>query len=129
MRADVVQSLLEQCASVKGKRLFLHLAEKHHHAWFKSLDLAGVTLGSGKRMLFAGGRLEAISNSIIRLASIFRCIRLELSRVNFCAAVMRLLRSDSNPVSRGGRPNISRKELVMLPSGSAMERRLSGMKV
>jgi hypothetical protein len=58
LRADLVQSLLEQCASVKGKRLFLHLAEKHHHAWFKSLDLARVSLGSGKRMLFAGGRLD-----------------------------------------------------------------------
>jgi len=58
LRADMVQSLLEQCASVKGKRLFLHLAEKHNHAWFKTLDLARVTLGSGKRMLVAGGRLD-----------------------------------------------------------------------
>jgi len=58
LRADVVQSLLEQCASVKVKRLFLHLAEKHNHAWFKSLDLAKVSLGSGKRMLVPGGRLD-----------------------------------------------------------------------
>ena len=41
----------------------------------------------------------------------------------------RLLRSDSRPVSRGGRPNISRNGLVMLPSASAIERRLSGMNV
>jgi hypothetical protein len=40
-----------------------------------------------------------------------------------------LLRSDSRPVSRGGRPNISRNELVMLPSGSAIERSFSGMNV
>ena len=46
LRADVVQSLLEQCASVKIKRLFLHLAEKHNHAWFKSLDLSKVSLGN-----------------------------------------------------------------------------------
>ena len=58
LRAELVQSLLEQCASVKGKRLFLHLAEKHNHAWFKTLGLARVTLGTGKRMLFPGGRLD-----------------------------------------------------------------------
>lgn len=58
LRADVVQSLLEQCASVKIKRLFLHLAEKHNHAWFKSLDLSKVSRGSGKRVLIAGGRLD-----------------------------------------------------------------------
>jgi hypothetical protein len=58
LRAEVVQSLLEQCTSVKVKRLFLHLAEKHNHAWFKSLDLSKVSLGSGKRVLIAGGRLD-----------------------------------------------------------------------
>jgi hypothetical protein len=41
------------------KRLFLHLAEKHDHAWFKQLVLAKVSLGSGKRMLFAGGRFDS----------------------------------------------------------------------
>ncbi len=58
LRADVVQSLLEHCSSVKVKRLFLHLAEKHHHTWFKSLDLSKVSLGSGKRVLVADGRLD-----------------------------------------------------------------------
>jgi hypothetical protein len=58
LRAGVIQSLMEQCASVKVKRLFLHLAEKHNHAWFKSLDMSKVSLGSGKRVLFAGGRLD-----------------------------------------------------------------------
>jgi hypothetical protein len=58
LRAEMVQSLLEQCTSVKVKRLFLHLAEKHNHAWFKSLDLSKVSLGSGKRVLIAGGRLD-----------------------------------------------------------------------
>ena len=48
----------EHCSSVRVKRLFLHLAEKHHHAWFKSLDLSQVSLGSGKRVLVAGGRLD-----------------------------------------------------------------------
>jgi Transcriptional regulator, AbiEi antitoxin, Type IV TA system/Transcriptional regulator, AbiEi antitoxin N-terminal domain len=58
LRAKVVQSLIEQCTSVKVKRLFLHLAEKHNHAWFKALDLSKVSLGSGKRVLFTGGRLD-----------------------------------------------------------------------
>jgi hypothetical protein len=59
LRAGVVQSLLEQCSSVKVKRLFLHLAERHNHAWVKSLDITKVSLGSGKRVLVAGGRLDA----------------------------------------------------------------------
>ena len=58
LRPDVVCSLLEACASVKVKRLFLHLAEKQAHPWFKQLDLTRVSLGSGKRMIVAGGRLD-----------------------------------------------------------------------
>ena len=34
----------------------------------------------------------------------------------------RLFRSDTMPVSRAGRPNISKKLLVMLPSGNAIAR-------
>lgn len=40
-----------------------------------------------------------------------------------------LLRSDSNPVSLGGRPNNSRNELVMLASGKATARKFSGTTV
>lgn len=58
LRTNVVQSLLEACASIKVKRLFLHLAEKHAHPWFTQLHLAKVSLGSGKRVLFPGGRLD-----------------------------------------------------------------------
>ena len=58
LRPSLVQSLLEACALVKVKRLFLHLAERHGHAWFKHLDLLKVSLGSGKRVLVAGGRLD-----------------------------------------------------------------------
>jgi hypothetical protein len=58
LRADVVQLLLEQCVSVKVKRLFLHLAERHNHSWFKALNLSKVSLGSGKRVLVPGGRLD-----------------------------------------------------------------------
>lgn len=50
-----VQSLLEQCQSVKVKRLFLYMAEKVGHAWFQYLDLKNVDLGKGKRSIVKGG--------------------------------------------------------------------------
>jgi Protein of unknwon function (DUF2893). len=58
LRPDVVQQLLESCTSIKVKRLFLHLAERHGHAWFKQLEVTKVDLGSGKRALIPGGRLD-----------------------------------------------------------------------
>ncbi len=54
---STVQSLLEQCQSVKVKRLFLYLAEKSGHGWFKHLDLSHIDLGSGKRSLVKNGKL------------------------------------------------------------------------
>jgi len=59
LRPSLVQSLLEACASIKVKRLFLHLAEKQAHPWFKQLDLTKISLGSGKRVLVRGGRLDS----------------------------------------------------------------------
>jgi hypothetical protein len=59
LRPELVQSLLEGCASVKVKRLFLHLAEKHQHPWLKQVALAKISLGSGKRVLVPGGRLDS----------------------------------------------------------------------
>jgi len=59
LRPALVQSLLELCASVKVKRLFLHLAEKHGHAWLRQIKTKKITLGSGKRMLVAGGRFDS----------------------------------------------------------------------
>jgi hypothetical protein len=58
LRASLVQQLLEKCSSVKVKRLFLHLAERHGHPWFKELDQAKVSIGSGKRVIVPGGRLD-----------------------------------------------------------------------
>ena len=59
MRPDLVGQLLRICTSVKAKRLFLALAERHQHAWLKRVELADVDLGSGKRVLVPGGRLNA----------------------------------------------------------------------
>lgn len=52
-----VQTLLENCESIKVKRLFLYLAEKADHAWFKQLDLAEIDLGKGKRSIVKNGVL------------------------------------------------------------------------
>lgn len=58
LRPALMSALLRRCASVKVKRLFLSLAERHHHAWFAHLNLQGVDLGTGKRVLRAGERLH-----------------------------------------------------------------------
>lgn len=53
-----VQRLLEQCQSIKVKRLFLWFADRHRHAWRKHLDEMKVSLGSGKRKIVENGRLD-----------------------------------------------------------------------
>ena len=58
LRPGVLQSLLECCRSIKVKRLFLYLAEFYAHPWFKRLDLSNVDLGSGKREIIKGGKLD-----------------------------------------------------------------------
>lgn len=55
LRPKVLQALLEQCRSVKVKRLFLFMAEKAGHAWQKRLDLSTIDLGKGTRSIVTGG--------------------------------------------------------------------------
>jgi hypothetical protein len=43
---------------VKVKRLFFYFADRHHHAWLKRLDKSAIDLGTGKRMLVKGGKLD-----------------------------------------------------------------------
>ncbi len=50
-----LQALLEECRSVKVKRLFLYMAEKARHSWFSELDATKISLGSGKREIVKGG--------------------------------------------------------------------------
>jgi len=49
------QKLLEQCPSIKAKRLFLFFAEKAGHKWFKYLDINKINLGGGKRSIVKNG--------------------------------------------------------------------------
>ncbi len=53
-----LQKLLEDCRSIKVKRLFLWFAARHNHAWLKKLDTELLDLGKGKRMLVRGGKLD-----------------------------------------------------------------------
>lgn len=62
LRPRLVQTLLEDCASVKVKRLFMVLAEGCKHAWVKKLTPSQIEFGKGKRMLVKGGRLDATYN-------------------------------------------------------------------
>ena len=62
LRPPVVQSLLEKCASVKVKRLFMFLAENCKHAWVRKVDVLKVDFGKGKRALVKGGRLDSKYN-------------------------------------------------------------------
>lgn len=53
-----LQRLLEDCHSVKVKRLFFFFAERHNHAWLTRIDKKTIDLGKGKRMLVRGGKLD-----------------------------------------------------------------------
>ena len=55
LRPSHVESLLEQCQSVKVKRLFLYLSEKAGHEWFQSIDVKKIDLGTGKRSIVTEG--------------------------------------------------------------------------
>jgi len=58
LRVDILQKLLEECNSVKVKRLFLYLADMHELPVFKKLKVENVNLGSGKRVISENGRLD-----------------------------------------------------------------------
>lgn len=51
--------LLTDCRSVKVKRLFFFFADRHSHSWRRQLDPQQFDLGSGKRVLVKGGKLDA----------------------------------------------------------------------
>ena len=55
LRPRLVQQLLEQCHSVKVKRLFLYMAEKANHQWFAYLKTNSVELGYGDRSIVKNG--------------------------------------------------------------------------
>ena len=50
-----VQELLENCSSIKVKRLFLYMADKAKHSWLEYVDTARINIGKGKRHLVKDG--------------------------------------------------------------------------
>lgn len=59
LRPQLVQTLLEQCRSIKVKRLFLYLAEKQNLPSVKKINTSRINLGKGKRSLVKGGRFDS----------------------------------------------------------------------
>ncbi len=53
-----LQLLLNYCSNVKAKRLFFWFADRHSYAWVKKLSSDDYDLGSGKRLLIKGGKLD-----------------------------------------------------------------------
>ena len=51
LKPKLVTELLQNCNSIKVKRLFLFMAEKSNHTWFQFLDTKNIDLGKGKRMI------------------------------------------------------------------------------
>jgi hypothetical protein len=58
LRPRRLQALLEDARSIKVKRLFFFFADRHHHKWLAYMDRDKINLGSGKRMIFKGGKLD-----------------------------------------------------------------------
>lgn len=59
LRPGLVGKLLQECSSIKVKRLFLWYADRHGHAWLKHLDQSSVDLGKGKRQLVPQGHFDS----------------------------------------------------------------------
>jgi hypothetical protein len=55
LRPMTVQKLLENCTSVKVKRLFLYMAEKAGHEWLTYIKRDKIDLGKGKRQIVSDG--------------------------------------------------------------------------
>jgi hypothetical protein len=62
LRSDLMQKLLQQCRSIKVKRLCLHLAELTSQSWFSELTLSKINLGKGKRKIGEGGIYDSKYN-------------------------------------------------------------------
>lgn len=58
LRPSLLAQLLNECTSVKAKRLFFFFADRHGHAWARPLDPDQFDLGRGKRQIVRGGRLH-----------------------------------------------------------------------
>lgn len=58
LRPEVLRRVLQACTNIKAKRLFFFFAERHDHSWARTLEPSEFDLGSGKRQVVKGGRLD-----------------------------------------------------------------------
>lgn len=58
VRPSLLQTLLEECSSVKVKRLFLFMADKAHLPAMKHLNLEKIDLGKGDRSIVKHGKYD-----------------------------------------------------------------------
>ena len=65
LRSKLVQELLENCTSVKVKRMFLYMARKAKHRWFEKIDVSKINLGSGPRSFSTKGVKDSLFNIVI----------------------------------------------------------------
>lgn len=65
LRPKLIQQLLEICTSQKVKRLFLYMAEKANHPWFKALKVDKITIGTYRYMVSPTGKYISKYNMTI----------------------------------------------------------------
>ncbi len=58
LRPNRLMKLLEDCRSIKVRRLFFVFADRHQHSWRKHLDTSRIDFGSGPRALTKGGKIH-----------------------------------------------------------------------
>jgi hypothetical protein len=56
LRPKILQELLENCSSIKVKRLFLYMSKKIGHQWFDFIDHSKINLGEGDRSIVKNGK-------------------------------------------------------------------------
>ena len=62
LRSLLVQRLLENCSSIKVKRVFLYMADKLELPIIKKIDVRRIKLGRGKRVVSKNGKLNKTYN-------------------------------------------------------------------
>ncbi len=58
LQPNICQILLEQCNSIKVKRMFLFLSDYADHHWLENLKFNNINLGKGNRSLVKNGLLN-----------------------------------------------------------------------
>ncbi len=58
LRPKCVNALLQHCRSIKVKRLFLYMTGQFSYPWLARIDKKQLELGSGKRVVVKGGKLD-----------------------------------------------------------------------